>query len=154
MNNGYIRFRQDDAERLSALKRVVTSMADAKTSKMWPNDERWLPYFDSECMKHFWQPTEQEKKKWLDKWTKAPYPDKLTDPDLQTPWDFGSMLDAIHAGEYVIHGIQKNPDGSYDLTFEAFSYPYGGIDALTALVEAFDCILIGTEDGTGYRKKY
>ena len=153
MSIAYISFQQPINERLDALRRVVTRLAEAKSSAHWPDDEQWLPYFDSECMKHFWHPTKQEKAAWFDRWTNASYPEKLADPSLQIPWDFSSLLEAIKNSEYQILGIKTNADATYDLQFEPYAHPFGGTDALSALIEAFDCILIGTDDGSGYTEK-
>ena len=84
--------------------------------------------------------------------------DLRTRPIIETPtedstgltWDFDSLIDAFVNGEYVLLSCEKMEGSTARLNFDALAYPYGGVGCMVSLVEAFDCIVTGIEDGTGF----
>jgi hypothetical protein len=69
---------------------------------------------------------------------------------MPTPgWDFGSMIDAIMDGEYDIIGVRQVDHVRGRFEFDPHAYPYGGIDAIRAIVRAFGHQIIRFDDGTG-----
>jgi hypothetical protein len=68
----------------------------------------------------------------------------------EPPWDFASMIDAIVNAEYELLGVTDVGSGQARVEFDPYSYPYGGLDSLRALVRAFGHTITGYDDGTGY----
>ena len=125
-------------------------MREAKKDGSFPEDAQWRAYFSDEEIGTFWWPTDEERKDWERRWFSTPVERQLDDPSLETPWDFGSMLDAIRDGDYTIIGVRT--EGGIDgfLEFDPQSYPFGGTGALKALISAYGHDLIGDDDGTGF----
>ena len=66
-------------------------------------------------------------------------------------WDFGSFLDVLKNGEFLVSGVVLSGKGA-KLQFEPLAHPYGGPDCLIAIVEAFGQEPVGYDDGAGYQK--
>jgi hypothetical protein len=65
---------------------------------------------------------------------------------LQTPWDFDSLIDAFANGEYELLGIRRLGEHA-PLEFEPATFPYGGVNCMTALVEALEGPITMIDDG-------
>jgi hypothetical protein len=105
---------------------------------------------DDRVLSHFWWPSLQEREEHWKHWKATPIPQRLTDPTLATPWDFESMVDSLLTGEYEFLSCHLLAPETGVLVFLPDSLPYGSSDAMKALIEAFDCELIGAELGIGY----
>ena len=150
MNYCYVEFRVRSPEQYSRLNRTVEALRAAKSSDSFPGDDEWKSFFSEEEIATFWWPSEAEKKDWERRWLATPVETRFTDPSLDTPWDFGSMLDAIKDAEFSIIGLRA---GSHDrgfLEFDPEAYPFGGTGSLRALILAYGHELVGYDDGTGY----
>jgi hypothetical protein len=146
----YVEFRVRSTEQLSRLSRVVEALREAKLNDTFPVDEEWRAYFTQDEIDTFWWPTVEERKDWERRWFSTPVRKRFNDPSLKTPWDFGSMIEAIRYGEYSIVGVRSGNKAKAYLEYDPTAYPYGGTGALSALVLAFGHELIGYEDGSGF----
>ena len=112
--------------------------------------ENLFVLFDDRALNHFWWPTKQEMEDHVKRWKATPLPQRFTDPALETPWDFSSMVDSLLTGEYEFLSCHILASDAGVLVFLPYSLPYGSSDAMKALIEAFDCEVIGAELGGGY----
>jgi len=106
--------------------------------------------FDERALAHFWWPSQQELDAYAKQWQATPVPQRFTDPTLEHPWDFESMVDCFLNGEYELVSCSLWTPDTAVLEFAPFAFPYGGTGCMKALIEAFDFEVIGEDDGTGY----
>lgn len=106
--------------------------------------------FDEQALAHFWWPSKQEHQDYWQRWSATPVPQRFTDPALNPPWDFESMIDSFLNGEYELLSCRLLTSDTGVLEFLPFSFPYGGTGCMQALIEALDFQVIGEDDGTGY----
>ena len=127
----------DEAEnnREQTLQRLVNTLFDV---------------FDERALAHFWWPSRQELHAYVNQWQATPVPQRFTDPTLEHPWDFESMVDCFLNGEYELVSCSLWTPDTGVLEFSPFAFPYGGTGCMKALIEAFDGEVIGEDDGTGY----
>jgi hypothetical protein len=121
----YLEFLIPEEERLARLSAVVAALRADKQADTLRADEDWLEWFDDRALAHFATEFRED------------------DPR----WDFESMMDAWRNGEYQIVGIRRDGDRAR-LELEPEAWPYGGIDSLRALIEAFDGRVIEIDDGS------
>ncbi|MES2981218.1 MAG: hypothetical protein V4727_02805 [Verrucomicrobiota bacterium] len=134
-----IKFTCPDSERLEAAEKVFTRIQECKSNGEWPDDiDSWKPYFDNRALAHFWWPTDAELDDWKRRYLAAPVDKRHTDPSLEHPWDFLSMIDAFKNGEYELESFESAGAGLGMLTYEPFSHPFGGTGCMRAFIEAFD----------------
>lgn len=146
----YVSFRIVSRQQFERLVHVVAELRDDKESGEFRPDEQWREYFSATELKSFWTPTDEERADWQRRWLATPVPDRFTDPSLETPWDFGSMLDAIRDGEYSLLGVRSDDMITGFLEFDPQAFPFGGTGSLRALILAYGHELIGYDDGTGF----
>lgn len=137
-----------------AFDRLATVAGELQKQKMGDatrDENYWLPFFTAPDRAEFWWASEAETELWNRFWFSTQLPDRHS-PQMPTPpWDFGSMIDAIMDGEYELVGVRKLTSERARFEIDPHSYPYGGIDAVRALVRAFGHNITGFDDGTGYR---
>ncbi len=142
----YVEFRATDEERFEKLRSAMAALVGAKESDEWRDDEYWLGFFDEAARGHFWWTTEAEAAEHSRRWLATPVEQRFTDPSLETPWDFGSMIDAFRNGDYLLLGIRTLSDGVTRIEFDPFGYPYGGMGCMVAIVEAFGFRVTGRRE--------
>lgn len=142
-----VTFELADLTRFEMLRRVFDALRDAKnTGEIDADDESWKSYFDDEALSHFWNPTPDELADWTRRWQAAAVENRFTDPTLETPWDFESMIEAFHNGEYDLLRVIRTSGVSGELQFEAHACPYGGTGCMRALIECFGGTVTGERD--------
>ena len=128
MTSYFVEFAIASEEQFRQLEAVVNALCEAKRANLFPPEDYWLAFFDTKARSSFWFPTEAEPKDLEQRWH---------DPSLETPWDFGSMIEAFKNGEYELLGCCRISDQSARLEFNPYSSPYGGAGCMKALVAAF-----------------
>ena len=147
----YINFTICSPERFQALQRVFEELKRDKDADDWRTNEKLLTFFDAESLNYFYWPPEDERRQRLE--------DLQTRPILITPadqvagqqWDFDSLIEAFVNGEYNLLSCEMLDDHNARLSFFSLAYPYGGVGCMVGLIEAFDGVVTGVDDGTGYR---
>jgi hypothetical protein len=157
----FIKFRVASQERFQALSRVFEVLRQEKL-KLPQEDiqkrdimiEKFIDdifdLFDEQSLHHFWWPSNEEVNDHVKRWQASPISQRFTDPTLKTPWDFSSMIDSLLTGEYELLSCTLLTSTLGLLTFSPYSLPYGGSDAMKALIQSFDCEIIGEETEEGY----
>ncbi|WP_413256424.1 hypothetical protein [Floridanema fluviatile] len=135
-----------------SLCRIFQEIKRDKDTNKWRNEEDWLAFFDEQALSTFWWPTEEEQAEWLRNWEATPVPQRWTEPSLETPWDFESMIDAFKNGEYELISCRMISSDLARIEFNPLAYPYGGTGCIQALIESFGFLIVGEDDGTGYIK--
>lgn len=142
-----VNFELADSIRFGMLQRVFDALRDAKTNDaIDADDESWRSYFDDTALSHFWNPTPDELADWTRRWQATPVDKRFTDPTLKTPWDFPSMIEAFHNGEYILLRLIRTSENAGSLQFEALACPYGGTGCMHALIECFGGTVTGEID--------
>ena len=136
MANSVIEFEVLDNNRFAMLVRVFNALRTAKQSLAFPHEEYWRGFLDQDALSRFWWPTEQELREWEQRWNSTPVSRRFNDPALRRPWHFGSMLDALKEGEHELLACERVAQIGR-LEFRPLAGPFGGTDALKALIEAF-----------------
>ena len=138
--DGYfcVQFSLASEDRFEMLNNVVVALRDAKTGEFTDAaDPYWKTLFDDDALKNFWWPTPDELANWQHRWESTAPDKRLTDPKLQTPWDFASMIDAFECGDYDLIELRRSEDGSGQLLFDPHGFPFGGTGCMRALIECF-----------------
>jgi hypothetical protein len=147
MNASFLEFEISDSARLEILMKVFAALQQAKKSGVFQGEAYWLDFFDETARSYFWWPTEMEIHDWKRRWDATPVSRRSTNESLKTPWLFGSMIDAIHNGEYELVRCIPISEGVGRLLFQPLADPFGGTDALRILIESFGFRVI-KESGT------
>ncbi|AKU98480.1 hypothetical protein AKJ09_05144 [Labilithrix luteola] len=122
----FVEFTFDNEEAYARLGAVVGALAKAKADDDFRDDEFWTRFFDDDdALSRFWWPTEAERHDWLRRWQTTPADKRMDDPNLVTPWDFGSMIDAFRNGEYHLIRLRRVRPDHARLEYEPHAYPYG-----------------------------
>ena len=137
MNPCFVEFTIASEEQFRQLEAVVTALCEAKRANLFAPETDWLAFFDTKARSYFWNPTETELKDWKQRWFATPVERRWHDRSLQTPWDFGSMIEAFENGEYELLGCRRVDQPTARLEFNPYSFPYGGTGCMKALIEAF-----------------
>jgi hypothetical protein len=145
----YVEFVVHSQERLRQLQRVVVELQRVKTTAAKGPPCEFQPLFDEEALSHFVRHTPDQWAQRLHDLGTRPVVLTPTDQAVGQRWDFDSMVHAIMDSEYELLGCEPSLGGRARLSFRALAYPYGGVGALVALVEAFGFTVAGIEDGTG-----
>ena len=146
----FVEFIVRDEAALDRLATVAEEFQRQKQGEAIAEEGYWLPYFDEPDRVEFWWPTEPEAEAWYACWSSTPLPDRHSPEMPSPPWVFGSMIDAILCGEYDVVGIRRLDAGRARFEIDPFAYPYGGIDAVRALVRSFGHRSVGFDNGTGF----
>lgn len=142
-----VNFKLADSNRFGMLQRVFDALRDAKNDDAIDADDKsWRSYFDDDALSHFWNPTPGELADWTRRWQATPAEKRFTDPTLQTPWDFESMIEAFQNGEYNLSRVVRTSENTGAVQFEALAFPYGGTGCLHALIESFGGTVTGEID--------
>ena len=147
MAESSVNFHLADPKRFAMLQRAFDALRNAKNDDaINAENKSWRSYFDSEAQRYFWNPTPDELADWTRRWQATLVEKRFTDPTLETPWDFGSMLEAFHNGEYKLLRLIRTSDNTGALQFEALTWPYGGTGCMRALIESFGGTVTGEID--------
>jgi hypothetical protein len=146
-SSAYILMNITSPERIESLNRFLIELRKAKQQRFFPSDDEWQRHVDEKVRSYFWEPTPQELKAWEKEWFSTPVAYRH---QMQTvPWSFGSLLEALKHGEFLIVGLQISGEEA-KLVFEPLAYPYGGVNSLIAVTEAFGQKVVGFDEGTGF----
>ena len=147
----FVRFEVRDDEKLKRLITMIEAFKLDKANQEQKPIESWSDLFNKSELESFWFPDDQEMEHWNSYWFGTPLPKRHSSDMPMPPWHFESMLESIlQNGEYDLIGVRSTCEREAVLEFDPHAYPYGGTDALRALVRAFGHRVIGVDDGTGY----
>lgn len=136
------------AARYAALIAVADELRrDKDAESINAEDPKWRAFFDERALAHFWWPTEQEAAEWQRRWFATSVESRFTDPSLEHPWDFESLIDAFANGDYQLLGVRRLDARRARFELEPHAWPYGGLGCVIALVEAFDLRVLEISDG-------
>jgi len=146
----FIEFTVQSPERFSALQRAFIELKHDKDADDWRLNEEMLKCFDDQSLSHFHWPAEDERHQRLEDLRTRPVRTTPTERTTHQKWDFDSLIHAFVNGEYQLMSCDLTEDGKARLNFYSLAYPYGGVGCMVALVEAFDGVVTGINDGTGF----
>jgi hypothetical protein len=147
----FVEFSVHSRERLRDLQRVVLELQREKTADRRRSVEELEALFDADAASHFLRPTGPERARRRRDLATRPVIVTPTEQTVGLRWDLDSLVHAVMEGEYELLRCEPADAGKARLEFRALAYPYGGVGALVALVEAFGFTVTGIDDGTGYR---
>lgn len=142
----YLTFQALPQANMDALRTIWAELRhDKKVSggDLRPDDE-WIPFFPFETLATFNWPesNRSEWASWLAHWSidvdvaKAWNTTSAPADRLEPGWSVLALLDSFRNGDYQFGEMESLGPMLYRVTLDNY-YPSGGIDALTALVEAF-----------------
>jgi hypothetical protein len=146
----FVEFSVHSRERLRDLERIVVELRREKGSDRRRRVEELEALFDAEASSRLLWPTGPERARRRHDLATRPVIEIPTDQTVGLRWDLDSLVHAVMEGEYELLGCEPAAAGKARLEFRALAYPYGGVGALVALVEAFGFTVTGIDDGTGY----
>lgn len=147
----FVKFNISDPESLDRLVSVVEALKRDKTAESPRSDEEWRQLFTQGELETFWAPTSEERAQWEKYWFSTPLPKRHSLEMPMPPWHFELMIEMIlEHSDYDLLGVRPLSGGEAVLEFEPNAYPYGGTEALRALIRAFGHEVAGADDGSGY----
>lgn len=146
----FIEFSIPSQERFTSLRRVFTELKHDKDAETWRPSDELLDLFDAEALSHFYWPPDDVRRRRLEHLRSRPIAETSTEQTTGQTWDFDSLIDAFVNGEYNLLSCEMTDQSEARLGFYALAYPYGGVGCMVGLIEAFDGIVTGIEDGTGF----
>jgi hypothetical protein len=148
-----VNFRVDQEDLFPSLVSVFEVLKEAKSSEDFSDAKTLEVQLSAEVKSHFYWPTDQEKVDAEE--ARANLPIRITEPSeaLGGKWDLGSLLHAIENGEYNLLEIIKTSDSTAELRIDPEAYPYGGIGAFMALVEAHGMHILGVNEYGKYQSR-
>jgi hypothetical protein len=135
----YVEFEIHDERQFGRLAAVFDALIEAKEAEHppKPDDNLWLSFFNAEELSTFWWPTDEEQQDWNRRWFATPIPQRWSDPSLKHPWDFTSMINALINSDFLLLACRRVRENIGRLEFWPYGYPYGSIDCMEALIQAF-----------------
>jgi hypothetical protein len=131
-----ILFQLASEERFNRLATFVRALAQAKVEDDFHDDAYWEAMLDDGARATFWWPTAAEVQDWECRWFSTPVERRCAEPELRTPWMFGSLIDAVERGEFEQLACRRTEGGGV-LEFQPYAWPFGGTGWMHALIEAF-----------------
>lgn len=113
-------------------------------------ERRTAGVFDAEALSHFYWPPEDVRRQRLQDLRTLPIRITPTGQTTGQTWDFDSLIEAFVNGEYNLLSCEMTEARKARLNYYALAYPYGCVGCMAALVEAFDMVVTGINDGTGF----
>jgi len=132
-----VTFNLADSERFDRLAALVGALADAKEADCFRDDSYWESFLDDRSRAAFWWPTEAEVRDWERRWFATPVERRRSEPSLQTPWMYGSVVDAVENGEFEKLACRRTSASGGAIEFAPTAWPFGGTGWIRALIEAF-----------------
>lgn len=148
-----VNFRVDRQDLFPHLVAVFDALKLAKATEDFGSLEQWHLLLPTEASTHFHWPSEIELQEAAS--IRASHPVIITAPEdaLGMEWDFASLLDAVQNGEYSLIEISKTTETTAELRIDPEAYPYGGIGAFVALVEAHGMFVLGVNEYGKYQPR-
>jgi hypothetical protein len=131
-----VSFELASDEQFERLATFVRALARAKSEDDFRDDVYWEQFLDDRSRRAFWWPRPAEVRDWGQRWFSTPVDRRPTDPSLQRPWTFGSLIEAAENGEFE-HLVCRRREGGGVIEFHPYAWPFGGTAWMHALIEAF-----------------
>jgi hypothetical protein len=149
-----VNFRIGQPELYQPLVAIFEELKRAKVDEDFGEVDAWASKLAEPARSCFYWPTPKEQEEWSA--LRESHPVVITQPEdaLGQQWDFGSFLDAIANGEYSLLEIVKTSDSTAELRIDPEAYPYGGIGAFVALVEAYGMHVLGVNEYGKYQTRH
>ncbi len=149
MNDCYIKFKPKYEESFLRTKQVLKIIKSEKESEE-VNEENIMAFLSDKEKSYFVNLTPEQLNEWNEFWFSTPVEKRLSSDMPTLGWDLISMYEAFMNGDYEIRGVTES-NGEYRFVFSPYGYPYGGTGCMVALLESMGNIVIGIEDGRGYK---
>jgi len=146
----YVDFTISAPDRFAALKRAFDVFKHDKDAEDWRSNEELIEFFDEESLAKFYWPPDDVRQKRIQDLRTRPVAITPTDQTAGLEWEFDSLIEAFVNGEYNLISCELVQGNHARLSFNSLAYPYGGVGCMVALIEAFDGVVTGIEDGTGF----
>ena len=140
MENNYcfIELEFSDSKQFEDLKKVFEAIKNAKNNSIIQEDAFWLDQFPKYALEKF-------------SFLKSDLrPNFETAKETKSSWHFYSLIELLsvyYEVEYI--DVEKTSSTTAILTYDPYSYPYGGINGLIVFIESFNCVPKQYDDGTG-----
>lgn len=141
-----IRFEYGNAAHLEALRLLYNALKHDKEAEIHRDFSYWFFAIPIELRSNFDWPDEQTLADL--KLQRESCPICIPEPaeQLSTRWDFYSLVDSIHSGDYSVLGLEARSDSMAELRIDPHGYPYGGVGPLMALTEGFGFTILGVNE--------
>lgn len=134
----YIEFDFTNEGNFKDLKDTFEVIKDSKNNSIRRDDKFWIETFPKYSVEKF---------TFLDSDLK---PNFKTAEETELNWHFYSLIELLSINyeiEYI--DLKETSHNKGILLYDAYSYPYGGINGLIVFLESFDCNPKIYDDGTG-----
>lgn len=135
--NEFIEFDIFEIKKFEDMKRIFKLTKEAKELKKTKGNKFWIENFPKYSLQEFYFIEDDIK------------PDFKTAKLSKNIWHFYSLIELLEVNyeiEYIDCLLIDSSKGR--LTFNAYSYPYGGTDGLITFIKSFGCLPTKIYDGT------
>ncbi len=140
-----VKFNSGSDVHFEALKRLFEAVKKDKDDESSRDESEWINFIPEELRPNFIWPTEVERSEWQDFSKDKPVAIPDVAHQLSEKWDFYSIIDAFHNGDYDLLKCERIAE-SYEMHIYPYGYPYGGIGPLIALAEGFGFQVVGVNE--------
>ena len=132
-----VEFKVNDLERFDLLRNIFQKIKADKDNDSFQDADAYLQFFDEKAKSYFGWYSEEEIKKWSEKWFSTSIETRWTAPSLKMKWDFSSMMESFKDGEYELLSCEMISEETARMNYDPFAFPYGGTGCMQALIESF-----------------
>ncbi len=151
----YLEFEITASERFNALQRLFFALKAEKDKilKSWDtaekagqydpaNEPNWIDFLDEKAIIWFddhIDPDSEEGITFQKLWDLTEPENRWTDNMFVLPgnWDYESLIDSLFNGEYALIDLTCKSATQGELFYDPWAIPFGGTEALVALIESF-----------------
>jgi len=151
--NQYVDFHVTSPQRFEQLLAFFRRLrTDQRGDGISSNESVYLEYFDEDARRHFWFPTEAERRDWERRWNATPPEKRWNNPDLQHPREFDSVIRGTKNSKIEYLRCDMVDDATARFEYEdAGEYVNRADINVIEIVEAFGFTITETGDGRGPR---
>ncbi len=140
-----VRFYKGNDDHFAALRQLFEAVKKDKDDESVRDESEWIDLIPIDIRPNFNWPTEVERSEWLNFSKDKPIAIPDVANQLSEKWDFYSIIDAFHNGDYDLLKCEKIAQ-SYEMHIHPYGYPYGGLGPLIALAEGFGFKIEGVNE--------
>ena len=148
-----VRFSVSNQERFTILRSLFAEVKREKNAHDFRDPARWFDLVPGELRGNFEWPSDEERQAWLAIRDATPIRVDHPSEQLGGRWVFHRIFEALEEGEYSLVSCELVDDNIAEMQIDTWSYPYGGLGPMIALVEGFGFHILGVNECGRYESR-
>ncbi len=148
-----IRFRITEASRFRQFCSLFSEIKKDKDAEDFRALENWFNLVPNDVKNAFVLLTSEERLQWRSEGLEKPVRVNSSAEQIGSTWVFDRVFESIEECGYSLLCCQKVDTDIAEIHIDPHGYPYGGVGALIALVEAFGFFVLGVNECGEYESR-